>query len=49
MTPSHRVTVLGIAAACWASTALAGLLLYAIVRLTAVVIAGAAVPWDWRP
>ena len=39
---------IGIVAACWASAALTGLLLYAIVRLAAVVVDGLAVPWDWR-
>ena len=47
MTPL-RPSPLGIVAACWASAGLAGLLLYAIVRLTDVVVAGIAFPWDWR-
>ena len=43
-----RPDVLGIVAAWWAAAGLVGLLLYAIVRLAAVVAEGAADPWDWR-
>lgn len=40
--------LLGIVAACWATLGICGLLLFAIVRLSMVVMDGAASSWDWR-
>lgn len=34
-------------AAVWGAAGLAGLLMFAIARLLGVIVAGAAVPWDW--
>lgn len=40
-------TTLGVVAACWAVVGLCALLLFAIVRLSMVVVEGAEFPWQW--
>ena len=45
---SPPVTLLGVVAACWATVGLCGLLAFAIVRLSMVIVEGAGVSWEWR-